>query len=218
MITATQNLAKDAKINVNIDWYEYTRLRERDDRRLYLYGYISDVDCDDKMLYYDASMMAKLTEYIMEYNRLDDGIAPEKRKPIRLYIHSPGGDVTEGFALIGAMKTSKTPVYTINVGECCSMAFLIGITGTKRFSLPSATFMMHEPSGLTIGKFSDMADKVIFNKKYACKIIKKHILKHSKMSPAKYGSVSKKDFYMLAEEALKYGFIDRITSNISAIL
>lgn len=211
-------LEKKVDLSVDCGLYVYERLAELKDRRMYLYGEIMTYDEEEEGLYYDASIMSKMIENIIEFNRQDKGISPEKRDPIRLYINSPGGDVTEGFALVSAMKLSKTPIYTINVGECCSMAFLICIAGTRRFSLQDSIFMMHEPSGLTVGKFSDMEDKVDFNRKYNNQIIKKHIMDHSKMKPAKYNAVSKKDFYMLSDEALKYGFIDEIVSDIDDIL
>ncbi|MBR3116040.1 ATP-dependent Clp protease proteolytic subunit [Candidatus Saccharibacteria bacterium] len=218
MSLAADNIISDLHTSISCNMFEFGRAIEMTERRLYLYGTIYSIDMDEQPLYYDASKMSKLAEFILDYNRIDEDIAPEEREPIRLYINSPGGDVTEGFALIDVMEASKTPIYTINLAEACSMAFLIGITGTKRFSLPSATFMMHEPSGLTVGKFSDMADKVAFNQRYQEMIIKNHVMKHSTMTEQKYSSVSTKDFYMLSCDALKYGFIDEIVTDISSIL
>lgn len=208
----------DLMVNLDSCLYEFERVKELEDRRLYLYGSILNVDDAENLPYYDSSISSKFVEFILHFNRVDKDIPVEERKPIRLYINSPGGDVTEGFALISAMELSKTPIHTINVGEWCSMAFLIGITGSKRYSLPSSIFMMHEPSGLTVGKFSDMEDKVEFNKRFNNLLIKKHVLAHSKMTPQKYSSISKKDFYMLADDALKYGFIDEIVTDIDSIL
>lgn len=212
------SFTSDLHTNVSCSIYEFCRNAELVDRRLYLYGSIYNIDMDEQQLYFDASKASKLVENILDINRLDVGIAPEEREPIRLYINSPGGDVTEGFALIDAMEISKTPIWTINVGEACSMAFLIGITGSKRFSLKSSTFMMHEPSGLTVGKFSDMADKVAFNQRYGDKVIKDHVMRHSTMSASKYSAVSTKDFFMLPCDALKYGFIDEIVTDVEMIL
>lgn len=208
----------DLTVNLDSCLYEFERAKELEDRRLYLYGSILNIDDAENLLYYDSSTSSKFVEFILHFNRIDEGIPIEERKAIRLYINSPGGDVTEGFSLISAMELSKTPIHTINVGEWCSMAFLIGITGSKRYSLPSSIFMMHEPSGLTVGKFSDMEDKVEFNKRFNNLLIKKHVLAHSKMTPQKYNSISKKDFYMLADDALKYGFIDEIVTDIDSIL
>ena len=213
-----ENLPADLHIEIGTGLYEFKRVRELDDRRLYLYGTIASVDEEEMGLYYDASMTGKLVENIFDFNRMDEGSPIEERRPIRLYINSPGGEVVEGFALVDAINLSKMPIYTINVGEWCSMAFLIGIAGTKRFSLPSATFMMHEPSGLVVGKFSDMADKVKFNQRYGEKVIKRYVLAHSKMTSAEYDEKTGKDFHMLPEDALRYGFIDEIVSDLSQIL
>ena len=212
------SFVSDLHTNISCNIYEFNRNVDLVDRRLYLYGSIYNIDVDEQQFYFDASKTSKLVENILNFNRLDEGVAPEEREPVRLYINSPGGDVTEGFALINAMEISKTPIWTINVGEACSMAFLIGITGSRRFSLKSSTFMMHEPSGLTVGKFSDMADKVAFNQRYGDKVIKDHVMRHSTMSASKYSAVSTKDFYMLPCDALKYGFIDEIVTDVDTIL
>ena len=126
--------------------------------------------------------------------------------------------MAEGFALISAMELSKTPIYTINIGEWMSMAFLIGIVGRKRFSLPHSIFMMHEPSGLAIGKFSDMEDRVNFNRRFNNDHIRALVMRNSQMSEKEYSEVSKKDYYMLPEDALKHGFIDEIVTDIDSIL
>ena len=119
--------------------------------------------------------------------------------------------------MVSAIELSKTPVYTINLGEWCSMAFLIGITGKQRYSLPNSTFMMHEPSTLVGGKFSDIENVVNFNKKFSNTIIKELVTRHSKMTPAQYTKLSKSDYYMLPEDALKHGFIDKIVTDIESI-
>lgn len=205
-------------LNIGCSLQEYGRAKELEERRLFLYGEITAIDDQDGMILDNVSMTGSLAEQILNVNREDNSLPLEERKPIWLYINSPGGDVTEGFALVSVIKLSKTPVYTINVGEWSSMAFLIGIAGKRRFSLPSSIFMMHEPSGLTLGKFSDMADKVEFNKRFNDLIIKKHVLECSRMTPGKYNGVSKKNFYMLPEDALRYGFIDEIVTDINTIL
>ena len=207
-----------AQLNIGCEMYEFKRVRELEDRRLYLYGEIAAFDEDERGLYYDVAPISRLAEIILDFNRRDDGIPPEEREPIRLYINSPGGDVAEGFALISAMELSKTPIYTINIGEWMSMAFLIGIVGRKRFSLPHSIFMMHEPSGLAIGKFSDMEDRVNFNRRFNNDHIRALVMRNSQMSEKEYSEVSKKDYYMLPEDALKHGFIDEIVTDIDSIL
>lgn len=197
---------------------EIAAASELEARRLYLYGEILSVDsCEDEVEPY-ISPVSALVKKIMTINAEDYGIRPEDRNPIILYINSPGGELIEGFPLISAIELSKTPVYTVNIGEWCSMAFLIGITGKKRFSLPYMTFLMHEASGFSMGKISNMEDKIDYDRKFGEQVIKQHVLRHSSMSEREYNLVAKKELYMLPEDALKYGFIDEIVTDIDTIL
>ncbi|MBQ3453120.1 ATP-dependent Clp protease proteolytic subunit [Candidatus Saccharibacteria bacterium] len=143
------------------------------------------LDSDDGF-YADASIASFIVEQILDINRIDDGIDPEEREPIRLYINSPGGDVTEGFALISAIEISKTPVYTINMGQWSSMAFLIGIAGHKRFSLPKASFLMHDGSIFLYGSANKVKDRVEFENRFENEVVKPFVLAHSKMLEEDY--------------------------------
>ncbi|MDO5480810.1 MAG: ATP-dependent Clp protease proteolytic subunit [Candidatus Saccharibacteria bacterium] len=198
---------------------EVRRESEVDLRRLYLYGAIEPLDEDVTGPYCSVSTTSRLVEVIMDINRKDaaDDIPPEKRTPIRLYINSPGGDITEGFALVSAIELSKTPVWTINIGQWCSMAFLIGISGHKRFSMPNMTFLMHEGMAFAGGAASKMQDRAKFDERFKDEVIKQHILRHSKMDSAVYDASERVELYMLPEDALKYGFIDEIVTDIDVI-
>lgn len=208
------------KLNVDVQCglEELGRERELEDRRLYLYGEIAGVDEEDKCMYMSVSMTSRTVERIFDFNRLDEGIPSDKRDPIRLYINSPGGDVEEGFALLSAIELSKTPVYTVNVGQWSSMAFLIGITGHKRFSLPYMTFLMHEGFSFAGGAASKVKDRMDFEERFNNEVVKKHILKHGKISESEYDKNIRKEFYMLPEDALAYGFIDEIVKDIDTVL
>lgn len=211
-----ETIPGNVNTNINSDPWEFRRMREIDDRRLYLYGEIVSVsgDCFD---YADSSIASMLVEEILNINRLDDGKPTEEREPIRLYINSPGGEPTEGFALIAAIELSKTPVYTINIGQWSSMAFLVGIAGHKRFSLPYVSFLMHDGSIFLYGSANKVKDRVAFEDRIEEIIVKPYVLKHSKMSSDTYDKLDRKEFYMLPEEALEYGFIDEIIDNLEAI-
>ena len=167
------------------DLWDFKRERELGDRRVYLYGEILPLDSDDGF-YADASIASFIVEQILDINRIDDGIDPEEREPIRLYINSPGGDATEGFALISAIEISKTPVYTINMGQWSSMAFLIGIAGHKRFSLPKASFLMHDGSIFLYGSANKVKDRVEFENRFENEVVKPFVLAHSKMLEEDY--------------------------------
>lgn len=205
-------------LRVNTTISELASANEMYSRRLSLYGEIMSVDeCEDDF-FPSISRTSMLVRQIMAINDEDKNVKPEDRKPIVLYINSPGGTLTEGFPLVAVIEQSKTPVYTVNMGEWCSMAFLIGISGHKRFSLPYATFLMHEASGFSMGKISSMEEKIDFDRKFGEKAIKPLVLRHGNMLEKEYDLIAKKEFYMLPEEALEYGFIDEIVRDLDVIL
>lgn len=197
------------------DWEQYKILM---DRRIYLTSEIKSADCDCDEYYRSPTM--QMVEDIMEINRYDaaHNIAPEDRKPIRLYINSPGGDTGEGFSLISAIELSKTPIYTINIGQWASMAFLIGIAGHKRFSMPYMTFLLHDGISIVCDSGSKVQDRVDFDKRYNKEVVRAHILKHGKMGAKEYDKRIREEIYMVPEDAIEYGFIDKIVTDINDIL
>ena len=201
--------------SLHCDLDQYLRLKDAQDRRLYLYGSIGVVDYD---VFGEDSITAWLIEQIMMFNRIDKDTPPHERDPIRLYINSPGGDLVEGTALISVIELSKTPVYTINVGQWCSMAFLIGIAGKKRFSLPNATFLMHDGTSGAFGSTSKVQDQMEFERRFEKEVVKAHVLKHSSMKSVDYDALARVELYMLPEDALERGFIDEIVDDIDKIL
>jgi len=209
------------QLRYNCDINDFSYLQEVNDRRYRLYGPIeamSDMDSQDPSL--DVPMVPWLVEQILQCNREDCNLPIDQRKPIRLYINSPGGDMMDGLALVNAIELSETPVYTINVGQWCSMAFVIGITGHKRFSLPGMTFLMHDGSTYTRGSSKKVQDQIEYYKKVEQEVIKPHILKCSKnkMTGKEYDSLDRVEYYMLAKDAMEKGFIDEIVTNINEIL
>ena len=202
---------------INTAPWEASRLEDLKERRLYLYGDIMPIEDEDGP-FSDASMISAMVEHIFEFNREDKDVPVEDRKPIRLYINSPGGDVTEGFALVSTIELSKTPIYTINIGQWSSMAFLIGITGHRRYSLPYASFLMHDGSTFAFGSSSKAQDKMDFEKRFEKEVIKAHVLKHSKMEESLYDALARVEYYFLPQDAKKHGFIDEIVTDIETIL
>ena len=204
-----------ATVSLHCDLDQYLRMKDTRERRLYLYGSIGIVDCD---IFDESSITAWLIEQIMTFNRIDEGTPPHEREPIRLYINSPGGDLVEGMALISVIELSKTPVWTINVGQWCSMAFLIGIAGARRLSLPNATFLMHDGTSGAFGSTSKVQDQMEFEKRFEREVVKAHVLKHSTMKSVDYDALARVELYMLPEDARERGFIDDIVEDIDDIL
>lgn len=146
---------------------------------------------------------------IMQYNADDKGIPVEERKPILLYVSSPGGSVDLGFQIINAILNSKTPVYTINFGYQYSMGFLIGLAGHKRFAMEHSKFLMHDGSMFIVDSTSKAKDQMEFQLKQEERI-KNFVVGRSNVTPEEYEAKFSKEWYMFADEAKERGFVDYI--------
>ena len=195
---------------------DYERYLDLQDRRLYLTQEIQAFDPEE--MTGDMSICSYLIDAILAFNREDKGIKPEKRKPIRLYINSPGGDINEGYSLISAIELSKTPIYTINIGVWYSMAFLIGITGHKRFALPYTTYLMHDGYNFVYDSGGKAQDKMKFNMRFESEVEKPHVIRHSNLKVSDYESLSRVEYYLLPEDAKEHGFIDEVVADLDQIL
>ena len=137
--------------------------------------------------------------------------AENPEKDIYLYINSPGGVVTSGFAIYDTMNYIKPDVVTICMGQAASMgAFLLssGAKG-KRFALPHSRIMIHQPLGGAQGQATDIeihAKEILRMKKELNKIL----AENTGQSIRKIEKDTERDFFMSAEEAMKYGLIDKV--------
>lgn len=208
-----KNTGRGFTVNATCDIGELRRLEDIERRRLRLYGEITQTNIVASFSA-GVSVCTDLAQSILEYNEEDRGLKIEERQPIWLFIDSPGGDPTAGFKLIDAINLSKTPVLTVNVGQCSSMAFLIAISGHARFSLPMSTFLMHDGSIFLYGTTNKVKDQLAFELRVEEEKIKPLVLKHSKMSEEDYNKVCMNEFYMMPEDAMKLGFIDGIIDDI----
>ena len=135
-------------------------------------------------------------------------------KDIHLYINSPGGSVSAGLAIYDTMRYIKCDVSTICLGMAASMgAFLLaGGTKGKRFALPNAEIMIHQPSGGAQGQASDIkivADKIIDTRRK----LNEHLAANTGQPLSVIEVDTERDHYMSAEEAKAYGLIDDVISN-----
>ena len=135
-------------------------------------------------------------------------------KDIHLYINSPGGSVSAGWAIYDTMHYVKCDVSTICMGMAASMgAFLLaGGAKGKRFALPNAEIMIHQPSGGAQGQASDIkivADKIIDTRRK----LNEHLAANTGQPLSVIEEDTERDHYMSAEEAKAYGLIDDVISN-----
>ena len=134
-------------------------------------------------------------------------------KDINLFINSPGGVVTAGMSIYDTMQFIKCDVATYVMGQACSMGSLLAQAGAagKRYMLPNARHMIHQPSGGTRGQATDIqiqAREIQKMKENLTKIYVKHNSKGK--SYEQFAADMERDYFMSAEEALEYGLIDKI--------
>lgn len=133
----------------------------------------------------------------------------ENRKPIKIFIDSNGGSLTDTLTVIDSIKYSKTPVYTICIGAAYSGGFFIFISGHKRFCYPNATFLYHEGStanGGDAGKFRNFAD--FYDKQL--EVLKKITISNTNIDEELYEKHRRDDWWMLSDEAISLGVCDVI--------
>ena len=157
----------------------------------------------------DQISVADIARHILQYNREDMDIAPTDRQPILLYVVSNGGEVDSGFELIDVIQSSKTPVYTINLGYQYSMGFLIGLAGHKRFATRNAKYLMHDGSNFVYNSGAKAQDQMEFNRKVEERV-KQYILSRSNVTSEEYDSKLRVEWYLFADEAKEKGFVDCI--------
>lgn len=142
--------------------------------------------------------------------------AQDPTKDIYLYVNTPGGSVSAGLAIVDTMNFIKADVQTIVMGMAASMGTIIASSGAKgkRFMLPNAEYMMHQPMGGTGGgtQQTDMAIAAEHLLKTRHKL-EKILSENSGQTMEKIHIDAERDRWMDAEETLAYGFIDAIMEN-----
>jgi len=139
---------------------------------------------------------------------------------IFLYVNSPGGVITAGMAIYDTMQFIKCNVSTIVMGQACSMGSLLAQSGApgKRYMLPNARHMIHQPSGGARGQATDMqiqVNEIMEMKKNLTGIYVKH--NSSGKTFDELARDLERDYFMSAEQAVAYGLADRVVPNRGAI-
>ena len=135
----------------------------------------------------------------------------DAKKEISVYVNSPGGSVTAGLAIYDTMQFVKCPIATYCIGQAASMGAVLLTAGAKgrRFALPNARIMIHQPWGGAEGKASDIeiTAKEILRLK---EILNGILAKHSGQKMADVVKDTDRDHFMSAEEAKRWGLIDEV--------
>jgi ATP-dependent Clp protease protease subunit len=135
----------------------------------------------------------------------------DSRKPIQMYINSPGGVINAGLAIYDTMHLIQAPIQTVAVGLAASFGTILLCAGTPgmRFALPNATIHLHQPLGGAQGQASDIeiaAREILRQRDLINGILKKH----TKMTDEQINQSTDRDFYMTAERAVELGVVDGV--------
>lgn len=164
---------------------------------------------EDRIVFLAGEINDNLANLVVAQMLYLEGKDPSK--DIYLYINSPGGSVSAGFAIYDTMNYIKSDVSTMCIGLAASMGAFLLSSGQKgkRFALPNSEIMIHQPLGGAHGQASDIAIQAGQILKAKEKI--NNILAQNTGQPIdKIARDTDRDFYMTAEEALNYGLIDKV--------
>ena len=177
-------------------------------------------DEKDRTLWIEGEIdesLFEVSKLILKYNKEDKGIPVEQRTPIKLLIHSPGGNLDETLAFIALMGISKTPIWTINFGWAYSAAGLILMAGHKRYALPNTQCLIHSGSGGVGGSF-EQAEAQMKNYKELVAKMREFILSKTTIDPKLFKKKNASEWYISTEEMLANGIVDQIVTNLDEIL
>lgn len=166
----------------------------------------------DRIIMVSGTITTQLAELVV--SQLLFLNAQDPHKDIYMYINSPGGSVSAGLAVIDTMNFIEADVQTIVMGMAASMASIFATAGTKgkRYALPHAEIMIHQPLGGSEGQATDIqiAAKHIINTR---KVVNSILAECSGQTLKKINRDTERDNYMSAQEAVEYGLIDGILTN-----
>lgn len=156
-------------------------------------------------------MVSNLIIAQLLFLQMEDG-----EKEISIYINTPGGSVTSGLAIYDTMQFIKPDVNTYCVGQASSMGAVLLSAGTpgKRYALPHARIMIHQPWGGFQGQATDISIQAQEILRLRARI-EEILAKHTKQPLDRIKKDTDRDYYMSAEEAKQYGIVDEVVENIS---
>ncbi len=167
---------------------------------------------DDNIILLTGEINDAVAEAVMAQLLYLDSLG--KEEPIHIYINSPGGSVTAGLAVLDTMKLVKSKIYTYCIGLAASMGALILSSGDRRYIVPHAEVMIHQPLGGAKGQATDI--EVAAKHIGRTKQVLNTILAQNCRRP--YDEVSRdteRDNWKSAEEAAEYGLVDKIISSLN---
>ena len=181
--------------------FYYEDLNER------VWNLVSEVD--DSLL--------DFARHVIRWNREDRGIPVEERKPIRLYINSPGGDLNIFYTVKDIVEMSKTPIVAVNLGMAYSAAALLFLSCHERYMLKSSKILLHLGSASLGGSYLDLMSAVADYQAQVEAFIDRIIEKTTYDEETVTSNIAS-DWYIDAEDALAHGAATKIIDDIDELL
>lgn len=171
----------------------------------------------DRVIFMTGEVADEMADLIVAQLLFLESEDPDK--DIYLYINSPGGVVTAGMAIYDTMQYIKPDVCTLCMGQACSMGSFILSGGAKgkRFALPNARIMIHQPLGGFKGQATDIMIHAQETQRIK-KILNSLLAKHTNKSIEEIERDCERDNFMSAQEAKDYGLIDKVIENRSSMI
>ena len=181
--------------------FYYEDLNER------VWNLVSEVD--DSLL--------DFARHVIRWNREDRGIPVEERKPIRLYINSPGGDLNIFYTVKDIIEMSKTPIVAVNLGMAYSAAALLFLSCRERYMLKSSKILLHLGSASLGGSYLDLMSAVADYQEQVESFVSA-IQEKTTYTPDEIESNISSDWYIDAKDALAHGAATKIIEDIDELL
>ena len=166
---------------------------------------------DDNIILLTGEINDIMAEVVMAQLLYLDSLG--KEEPIHIYINSPGGSVTAGLAILDTMRLVKSKIYTYCIGLAASMGSILLSSGDKRYIVPHAEVMIHQPLGGTKGQATDIeiAAKHISRTK---EVLNSILAENCGRTYEEVSQDTERDNWKSAAEALEYGLVDKIITKL----
>lgn len=182
----------------------YTYWKDRKNRTFYI-----DYEIEE-----DYSLV-ELAKIIIQMNIEEKYI--ENPEPIRLFIHSYGGDIEQALFFCDLVKSSRIPIITIGMGVAMSAGFLIFLSGKKRYAFPHTSMLVHSGSAAFQGT-AEQIEEAQRNYKKQIGQMKSYILANTNIDEKTFNKNKSKDWYLSSDELIKFGIIDEIITDLTTII
>ena len=179
-------------------------------------------DLEKRIIWLEEEVTENTLEFvrkIIEWNREDEmnSLEPKDRKPIKIFFFSPGGDLDVNYALIDTIRLSKTPVYGINIGRCCSAAAYIYLSCHHRYMMNHSYFVFHQGSSQLSGSYNEVV--AIMNDYQGQVAELSNLMKERTLyTEEEIMDNIVTEWYVRKEEALEKGVCHEIINDISVLL